>query len=86
MSYVSSYDRNAPTPTVGQTGWWRGKKGHVDTRPPVIMVGKLFGNADERVAVTEVNWNGEEWWIRTRGPDGEFWNDLSNFHEHWEPD
>lgn len=67
MEHIDSYDRKAPTPELGSRWTWEAG----DAR------------AEERIVVTEVRWNGEEWWVRTWG-DGtglEHWNDLSRFWE-----
>jgi hypothetical protein len=70
---VDSYDPLAKTPLVGSCWVWEIDKPH----------------ARELVEVTEVKWNGEEWWVRSKGllraqvafgRDGdEPWNDLSRF-------
>lgn len=42
----------------------------------------LKPHARATVAVTEVKWNGEEWWIESAGPDGSrYWNDASRWVE-----
>ena len=68
MKYVSSYDRDAPTPDMGSEWIWGKAKARWFPLGP-----------KEHVTVVEVKWNGEEWWIQTRGPRGVFWNDLSVF-------
>ncbi len=70
MERIDSYDPDAKTPEVGSKWVW----GRTQARwfP--------FGNK-EPVTVVEVKWNGEEWWVRTRGPRGVFWNDLTVFWE-----
>lgn len=75
---VDSYDHDAPTPQVGSRWVWE------STQPL----------ATERSVVTEVKWNGEEWWVKTNGPGspmfpssaGEHWNDLSRFWEAVTPE
>jgi hypothetical protein len=47
--YVSSYDPKAPLPGVGSIYVWELDLPH----------------ACELIKVTEVFWNGEEWWVRT---------------------
>jgi hypothetical protein len=79
---VSSYDRDAPTPAIGSRWVW-------EPRQPF---------ARETITVTEVEWNGEEWWVQTgsdrpapralalwRRGERRFWNDLSRFWEAVEP-
>lgn len=65
MSYVSSYDANAPTPPVGTRWIWEPNKPH----------------ATEEIEIVETIWNGEEWWVRTTGKTGIHLNDLSRFWE-----
>ena len=48
-SCVNSYDRDAPTPAIGSRWVW-------EPRSPF---------ARETITVTEVEWNGEEWWVCT---------------------
>lgn len=74
---ISSYDRDALLPKVGTRWVWEIEKPH----------------ARELIEVTEVFWNGEEWWVRTRDVlrdvaimqalpgGGEHPNDLSRFWE-----
>jgi hypothetical protein len=76
---VSSYDPNAPLPGVGSIWVWELDVPH----------------ATELLKVTEVFWNGEEWWVRTarlhehtlrnafypKQSDIEHLNDLSRFWE-----
>ena len=71
---IDSYDRSAPTPPAGSRWVWEIDKPH----------------ARELIEVIEAQWNGEEWWVRTRTllpnltypPSGdEHWNDLSRFAE-----
>ena len=73
---VSSYDRDAPTPAVGSRWIWEANKPW----------------ARQPITVTDVKWNGEEWWVETTGdpcghnlrypPAGQrYWNDLSRFWE-----
>lgn len=74
-SNVSSYDENAPRPKVGTRWVWE-----IDNP-----------GARELIEVTEVMWNGEEWWVRTKpllgGPplnvmgNPEPLNDLGRFWE-----
>jgi hypothetical protein len=70
---VNSYDPNAPLPGVGSIYVWELDEPH----------------ACELIKVTEVFWNGEEWWVRTvrlhapavfGEPPGHL-NDLSRFWE-----
>lgn len=66
--YVSSYEPRAPTPAVGSTWIW-------EPNEPL---------ARQAFTVTEVKWNGKEWWVRTRSNGeygGAFWSDLSRFWE-----
>lgn len=73
MAWIDSYDENAPLPKVGTRWVWEIDKPH----------------ARCLIEVTEVKWNGEEWWVRTKAllPDsfpataGEPLNDLSRFWE-----
>jgi hypothetical protein len=68
---VSSYDPSAVRPPIGSHWLWEPKR-------PLSYV---------PIEVTEINWNGEEWWIRTRSPAGvEYWGDLSRFWEAVTPD
>ena len=46
---VNSYDRDAPTPAVRSRWIWE--------------PGKPW--AQETITVTDVKWNGEEWWVCT---------------------
>lgn len=71
---VSSYDRGAPRPKIGTRWVWE-----IDSP-----------SARSLIEVTEVEWNGEEWWVRTKAilPDvypsrsvGEALNDLGRFWE-----
>jgi hypothetical protein len=75
---VNSYDPNARLPGVGGIYVWELDQPH----------------ARDLIEVTEVFWNGEEWWVRTktlmRGPDHMLFgvpcpashlNDLSHFWE-----
>ena len=78
---VSSYDRDAQTPAIGSRWVWERGK----------------PGAEETITVTDVTWNGEEWWVctvadnRTRRPPGypvpgePHWNDLSRFWEAVSP-
>ena len=75
---VNSYDRDAPTPAIGSRWIWE--------------LGKPW--AQETLTVTEVEWNGEEWWVCTISdgpPRGSgilgkpYWNDLSRFWEAVSP-
>lgn len=66
---MSSYDRDAKTPEVGSRWTWASDQPNYP-----------FG-AREDVEVIEVTWNGEEWWVKTRGPRGEFFTDLDVFWE-----
>ena len=76
--YVSSYDRDAPVPSVGSRWVWE-----IDSP-----------RARELIEVTHVKWNGEEWWVETlrlntrsltdvtdMRPPTVHWNDLSRFWE-----
>jgi hypothetical protein len=75
---VNSYDQNAPVPAIGSRWIWER--------------GKPW--AQETITVTDVKWNGEEWWVCTvidnrprRDPEyppvpgKPYWNDLSRFWE-----
>lgn len=53
---VSSYDRDAPTPAIGSRWTWEAGKPH----------------AQETITVTDVKWNGEEWWVETVADDRPF--------------
>ena len=50
---VNSYDRDAPTPAIGSRWVWELGKPH----------------AQETITVTDVHWNGEEWWVETVADD-----------------
>jgi hypothetical protein len=77
--HVSSYDPDAPLPGVGSIYVW-------ELDQP---------DACELIEVTDVFWNGEEWWVRSkrlhyrtlvnafypRSSDIEHLNDLSRFWE-----
>ena len=77
--HVNSYDRDAPTPAIGSRWIWE--------------PGKPY--ARENIMVTDVKWNGEEWWVRAKVayrttpwgtkygvvPGESYWNDLSRFWE-----
>lgn len=78
MTRISSYDKTAKLPKVGTRWVWEIEKPH----------------ARELIEVTEVFWNGEEWWVRTKSllvdvavmgremrASNEFLNDLSRFWE-----
>jgi hypothetical protein len=67
--YINTYDPDAPVPAVGSEWIWAAKQRNYP-----------FGSR-EMVTVSEVKWNGEEWWVRTRGPRGEFWTDAEVFWE-----
>jgi hypothetical protein len=41
----------------------------------------LDRHATETVIVTEVKWNGEEWWIESEGTSGRHWNVASRWVE-----
>lgn len=70
---ISSYEPNAPLPKIGSRWVWE-----ID-QP----------GARALIEVTDVFWNGEEWWVRTRNlfdslPDSlreDALNDLSRFWE-----
>jgi hypothetical protein len=76
---IDSYDPNAKLPKAGTHWVWELDKPH----------------ACELIKVTEVFWNGEEWWVRTKGlmrdvahlahaaflTSPESLNDLSRFWE-----
>ena len=73
---ASSYDPGAQIPATGSRWVWE-----ID-KPHAIAV----------IEVTDAQWSGEEWWVRTktllRNPTypgdmgtGEYWNDLSRFWE-----
>lgn len=49
-AHVSSYDHEAPVPEKGSVWMWEPAKPH----------------ARQRLEVTEVKWNGEEWWIKSK--------------------
>lgn len=72
--YVNTYDPDAPVPEVGSTWTWA-----ADQLPwsPINPT----GSREVGVTVTEVKWNGEEWWVRTSGPKGAFWTDANVFWE-----
>jgi hypothetical protein len=61
--HFNSYEQRADLPAVGSTWVWEPLKAH----------------ARENVTVTEVKWNGEEWWVETESRKGKYWNDLSRF-------
>jgi hypothetical protein len=65
--YISSYDHDAPIPKVGSKWTWAPDQPNYP-----------FG-ARENITVTEVKWNGEEWWVRSTGPRGQFYTDVSVF-------
>lgn len=77
MSRVNSYDPDALLPKVGTRWVWE-----IDDP-----------GARELIEVTEVNWNGEEWWVKTKsllvgdtiprslGGRSEFLNDIGRFWE-----
>jgi hypothetical protein len=71
-SQFDSYEPRARTPVVGSTWIWERAKPH----------------ATEQIIVTSVSWNGEEWWVRSRGLDSdeERWNDVGRFWEAVWPD
>lgn len=52
-------------PNVGEVWEWEPLKPH----------------ARQTVTVTEVKWNGDEWWIETDGPGGRHWNEASRWVE-----
>jgi hypothetical protein len=70
---VNSYDRDAPLPRVGTRWVWE-----IDSPEARCLI-----------EVTNVLWNGEEWWVRTLAliPDSypttktEFFNDVGRFWE-----
>lgn len=41
----------------------------------------LKPHARETVTVTEVKWNGDEWWIESEGPRGRHWNSANRWVE-----
>jgi len=78
MRRVNSYDPDAPLPGVGGIYVWELDQPH----------------ARDLIRVTEVFWNGEEWWVRTetlmRGPShmlfglpgpASYLNDVGRFWE-----
>ena len=66
-----SYEPRALKPAVGSTWIWERDKPH----------------AREQVRVVAVEWNDEEWWVKTASPNGaEYLNDLSRFWEAVWPD
>jgi hypothetical protein len=69
MIRVDSYDKSAKTPPIGSEWDWARKQKNYPW------------GAREKVVVSEVKWNGEEWYVKTRGPRGEFWTDLTVFWE-----
>ena len=68
--HFDSYEPRADRPAVGSTWIWERDKPH----------------AREKVTVTRVNWNDEEWWVETESQSGRYWNDLSRFWEACWPD
>jgi hypothetical protein len=80
-AYVNSYDHDAPVPTVGSRWIW--ERGNE--------------TAEETIKVTDVKWNGEEWFVATVAgprpprelnntvPGRPYWNDLSRFWEAVSP-
>lgn len=52
-------------PSVGDEWWWE----------------PMLDHARQLVRVTAVEWNGEEWWVTSTGPLGEYPNELSRWHE-----
>jgi len=66
---ISSYDRDAPVPEVRSRWVWEAG------RP----------GARQGVTVTDVMWNGEEWWVQSQGSSGRYWNDLGRFWEAVSP-
>ena len=52
-NHVNSYDHDAPTPAVGSRWIWERGK----------------PQAQETITVTDVKWNGEEWWVETVADD-----------------
>lgn len=77
--WISSYDANAPTPEVGSEWIWEKRIWSSDL--PSIRRSPLMQGVNVRVAVEEVKWNGEEWWVKVGG----YWNDLSRFWEAVSP-
>jgi len=67
MSEQDAKAREAETmlPGVGDVWEWEPLKPH----------------ARETVTVTEVTWNGEEWWIESEGNSGRHWNSASRWVE-----
>jgi hypothetical protein len=68
LGRVNSYDPEARRPKVGSVWVWE-----LDLLPARALV-----------LVTEVMWNGEEWWVTTEsllGNQGPHHNDLSRFWE-----
>lgn len=72
--FVSTYDRDAPRPELGSRWTWARNQ-------PAWSPLNPGGAREDDVVVTEVKWNGEEWWVQTRGPRGEFWTDVNVFWE-----
>jgi hypothetical protein len=77
---ANSYDCGAPTPAVGSRWVWE----LGDRR------------AQQDVRVTDVMWDGEEWWVELAVTDlprwrsgvvsgGHYWNDLGRFWEACSP-
>lgn len=59
-------EARAMLPSVGQVWEWEPLKPH----------------ARETVTVTEVRWNGDEWWIESEGAGGRrYWNEASRWVE-----
>lgn len=75
---ISSYDRDAPAPAIGSRWTWEPDKPW----------------ARETITVSDVRWNGEEWWVCAQVevwrlgyavPGEAYWNDLSRFWEAVSP-
>lgn len=73
QGYVNSYDPEAPTPALGSQWLWANDQ-------PNFPLGSR-----ENVTVVQVDWNGEEWWVQTKGPRGLFWTDVNVFWEGVRP-
>lgn len=91
MKFISSYDPDAPRPELNSQ--WRFRHGDriegLGTRESRTVPAYVVA------IVTEVKWNGEEWWVRTFADVGGYkWMDLQWFwecakpvvDEHPEPD
>jgi hypothetical protein len=74
----SSYDRDFQgLPKVDEIWEW----GYREPRTFPWGLGQIHNVNRYRVRVTEVKWNGEEWWVASkRAPDeNPTWNDAQHF-------